>query len=257
MDAAGYYKENLQQINEAISIICRKHGMARDEEMDFAQHVHLQLIENDYGKLRAFKGASSLKTYLYTVISRIFIDTVRSKWHPSAEAKKMGAAAVALEKLVHRNQYAVHEACQILAANPATAIEESAAHAMLGKLKVRKPRLARVDDSEAHLQGFPDPAPDPEKRIAQKQLQQKKQTIIALVGDITRSLSGEDKLLIKLLFVSNRKISEVARLLGKEDRMLYKRTQAILRNMREAMADAGIREGDVREILDSMGECND
>ena len=257
MDAAEYYKDHLKQINEAISIICRKHGMAYDEEKDFAQHVHLQLIENDYKKLRSFKGSSSLKTYLYTVISRIFIDQVRAKWHPSTAAKRMGATAVELEKLVYRNQYAVYEACQILAGSPSTAIEENAAHAMLAKLQVRTPRLIRVDDPETHLPSFPDPAPNPEKRITQKQLQQKKQTIVALVGEITRSLPGEDKLLIKLLFISNRKISEIARLLGKEDRMLYKRTQAILRNMRAAMADAGIGEGDVREILDGMSECDD
>jgi len=254
MDAAGYYKDHLKQIDEVIGIICRKHGIAHEEEKDFAQHVHLQLIENDYKKLRAFKGSSSLKTYLHTVISRIFIDQVRSKWHPSAEAKRMGATAVELEKLVHRNQYAVTEACQILASNPSTAIDENTAHEMLGKLHLKKPRPTRIDDPEEHLLRFPDPAPDPEERIAHKRLQQKKQKIVAMIGEIALSLSGEDKLLIKLLFISNRKISEIARLLGKEDRLLYKRTQAILRKMKEAMADAGIGEGDVREILDGMGE---
>ena len=87
MDAVGYYTDHFKPINEAISIICRKYEMSRDEEKDFAQHVHLQLIENDYKILRAFKGNSCLKTYLHTVISRIFIDQVRVKWHPSAEAR--------------------------------------------------------------------------------------------------------------------------------------------------------------------------
>lgn len=257
MDAAGYYADHLKQINEAIGIICRKHGMTRDEEKDFAQHVHLQLIENDYKKLRAYKGSSSLKTYLHTVISRIFIDQVRVKWHPSAEAKRMGETAVKLEKLIYRNQYAVHEACQILAVNPSTAIDENAAYAMLGRLHLKTPRLIKIDDSEERLRSFPDPAPDPETRIAQKQLHQKKQEMIAIIGDIIPSLSGEDKLLIRLLFIDGHRISEIARLLGQEDRKLYKRTQSILQKMREAMADAGIAESDIREVLFLSDEYDD
>ncbi|MDH4161913.1 MAG: sigma-70 family RNA polymerase sigma factor [Nitrospirota bacterium] len=257
MDAVAFYIEHLKQINEAIRIICRRSGMGHDEEMDFAQHVHLQLIENDYRRLRAFKGSSSIKTYLHTVVSRIFIDSVRSKWHPSTEAQRMGAAAVELERLVHRQRYAVHEACQIMAANPVTVLEESAAYAILDKLQVRWTRPRPVDDPEAYLPNVPDQAPDPEKRASQQQVRKERQRIIALIGTISSSLSGEDKLLIKLLFIGDRKVSEIARLLGKSDRQLYKRIQTILRRLRDAMADAGIREDDVRNILDGMGEHDD
>ena len=257
MDAVAFYRDHLKQIDDAIKIICRKHGMTLDEEKEFTQHVHLQLIESDYRKLRAFKGSSSLKTYLYTVISRIFIDQVRSKWHPSAEAMRLGAAAVELERMVYRDQYTVHEACQILAVNPTTAITEDAAHDMLVKMTVRTRRLTLVGDPEEHLLNYPDPSPDPETLIARKQLMQKKQAVVDLVGEITQTLPGEDKLLIKLLFISNRKISEIARLLGKEVRILYRKVEAILGDMRKAMADAGTAEGDVGEVLEGMGECDD
>jgi RNA polymerase sigma factor (sigma-70 family) len=256
MDAAEFYANQLKQIDEAISIICRKHGMFGDEAKDFAQHVHLHLIEKDFRILRAYKGNSSLKTYLHTVISRIFIDQVRVKWHPSAEAKRIGETAVELEKLIYRNQYSVHEACQILAANPSTAIDENAAHDMLGRLHVKTQRLAKVDDSEERLLILPDPAPDPENRIAHKQFLGKKRQMIAIIGNIIPSLSSEDKLLIKLLFLSGHKISEIARLQGKDDRQLYKKTQAILQKMREAVADAGIMESDIREILAATGESD-
>jgi len=256
MDAATYYKDHLKQISEVISIICRKHAMRGDEEKDFAQQVHLQLIENDYKILRSYKGNSSLKTYLHTVISRIFIDQVRVKWHPSAEAKRIGETAVELEKLIYRNQYSVHEACQILAANPSTAIDENAAHDMLGRLHVRTPRLNKVDDSEKRLLILPDPAPDPETLIAHKQFLRKKQQMIAIIGNIIPSLSTEDKLLIKLLFLSGHRISEIARLLGKDDHQLYKRTKSILQKMREAVADAGLVESDIRESLAATGESD-
>ncbi len=257
MDAVRYYQDHLKEINEAISIICRKHGMSCDEEKDFAQHVHLQLVEDDYRKLRAYEGRSSLKTYLHTVISRIFIDQVRSKWHPSTEAKRMGATAVELEKLVYQHQYALHEACQILAGNPATVIDENAAHEMLTKLTVRRPRPAAVDDPDEYLPGVPDHAPDPEQLIINRQLQQKKQKMTVIIANIIGSLSDDDRLLVKLQFISGHRVSEISRLLGIDDRLLYRRTQTILRNMRKAMADAGIGEGDVWDMLGNPGESDD
>jgi RNA polymerase sigma factor (sigma-70 family) len=257
MNAAKFYREHLKLINEAIGIICRRHGITGDDAKDFAQHVHLQLIENDYKKLRAYKGTGVLKIYLSTVISRIFIDQVRSKWHPSAEATRIGPTAVHLEKLVYRHQYAVHEACQIMASNPATALDENAAHAILGRLHLKRPRPVMVNDPEEHLPRFPDPAPDPEAQLMQKQLQQKKQKINAQIGALVGSLSNEDLLLIKFYFVHGRKMSEIARMLGKPDGMLYKRTQTILRKMRESMLSAGVGQVDVQDVLREMSEFDD
>ena len=257
MDASAYYSDNIKLIDDAIRIICRKYSISGDEEKDFAQHVHLQLIENDYRKLRAFKGASSLKTYLYTVISRIFIEQVRVKWHPSTEAKRMGAAAVELEKLVYRNQHAVHEACQMLAANPATAIDEKEARCILDRLPKRSPRPTRIEDSEERLPTLPDPSLDPEMRLVQKQQHQKKQQLRAIIGTILSSLSEEDKLLIKLRFISGHKMSHIGRMLGKDDVQLYKRTQSVLGRMRASMAEAGIGEDEIRELLAIAGETDD
>jgi RNA polymerase sigma factor (sigma-70 family) len=257
MNAAEFYRENLKLINEAIGIICRRHGMTRDEEKDFAQHVHLQLIENDYKKLRAYKGTGNLKFYLCTVSSRIFIDQVRSRWNPSTEAKRIGTTAVQLEKLVYRHQYAVHEACQILAANPATALDENNAHAILGRLHFKSPRPTLVDDPEEHLPKFPDPAPDPEEFLMQKQLRQQKQKVMTLIGEVLGSLSREDVLLIKLYFISGRKISEIARLLGKPDSMLYKRSRAILQILRDSMTAAGVGRVEIQELLREMSELDE
>lgn len=253
MDAAAYYADHLREINEAIGIICRKHCLDRDAEDEFAQYVHLQLIEDDYRKIRSYKGSSSFKTYLYTVIGRIFIDQVRSKWHPSTEAERMGPVAVELEKLVFRHNYSVHEACNILSSNPQTTIDEQAARAVLDRLKVRRPTPSRADDSEDQLPRIPDPTPHPEKRLEQRQQSGRKREILSQMATALATLSDEDKLLIKLIFVSGHKIAEVARMLGRDERMLYRRTQTLLRDLRQAMLAAGIGEADAREALESPG----
>ena len=251
MDAAAYYADHLQEINEAISIVCRKHGIAYDEEKDFVQHVHLQLIEDDYRRIRAYRGSSSLRTFLHIVISRIFIDHVRTKWHPSTEALRLGPTAVELEKLVFRNNYTVHEACHVLASNPSTAIADNEANEILAKLRFRRPRPVRAEDSEEELPRFPDPAPDPEERVERKQLLRTKQVVLDQVGTTLRSFSDEDKLLIKLVFFSGHKIAEVARLLGRDERLTYRRTQTLLKTLRETMAAAGISESDARQALEA------
>lgn len=257
MDAAAYYADHLGEINEAISIICRKNGIAPAEEKDFSQHVHLQLIEDDYRKIRAYRGSSSFRTYLYTVISRILIDQVRTKWHPSTEAKRLGTTAVALEKLVYRNNYSVREACQVLSMDPSTAVTEQQAHDLLATVRARKPRPIRAEDSEEQLPRVPDPAPDPEGHLARKQQRRREREVVDLIGTVLQAFSSEDKLLMKLVFIGGHKISEVARLLKKDERLVYRRTRSLLRNAKEALAAAGIGEADVRDILEGTGAFDD
>jgi RNA polymerase sigma factor (sigma-70 family) len=251
MKAAEFYLSHLTEINSAVAIICRKYGLSGDEEMDFSQYAHLQLIEDDYKKIRAFKGSSGLKTYLYTVVSRVFIDRFRHKWYPSAEAKRLGTTAVHLERLVYQQQYAVHEACQILSANPATAIDEHDARSIIGKLR-RSPVVTVVTDSEEWLPHFPDMAPDPEERIVHKELQRKMQKIVEHVGKLIRTFPAEDQLLIKLYFVRDHAMSDIARMLGSHDRLLYRRVQVLLQKMRDALAAADVYHIDVQEVLHQM-----
>ena len=66
----------------------------------------LKLIDDDYQILRGFRERSSLRTYLSTVVERLFLDyRIRQwgKWRPSAQARRAGALAVRLEALLHRD----------------------------------------------------------------------------------------------------------------------------------------------------------
>src|ERR1019366_2147799 len=103
-----------------ISFVSARHHLPGVEADDFASHVKLRLIEDDYAILRKFQRRSSLRTYLTVVIQRMFLDyriSAWGKWRPSAEAKRAGAVAVQLEQLMGRDGYRFGEACELLETN--------------------------------------------------------------------------------------------------------------------------------------------
>ena len=60
-----------------VSFIGRRRRLAAHELEEFAAHVNLKLIEDDYAVFRKFEGRSSLRTYLTVVVQRCFSIGVR------------------------------------------------------------------------------------------------------------------------------------------------------------------------------------
>src|SRR5207302_4973448 len=108
---------NLGLIDRIAGFICRRNHVSSDEAEEFAAHVRLKLIENNYAVFQKFEGRSSLPTYLTTVIHRLFLQyrvQTWGKWRPSAEAKRLGDLAIVFERLITRDGYSLGEATQLL-----------------------------------------------------------------------------------------------------------------------------------------------
>ena len=87
----------LPLVDRVIAFVARRHHLATAEAEEFAAHVKLKLVENDYAVLRKFQGRSSMQSFLTTVISRLSLDLRNDewgKWRPSAEARRSGPVAV-------------------------------------------------------------------------------------------------------------------------------------------------------------------
>ena len=114
------FLSNLPVIDSAIRIVARRNHLSEDERDEFAGEVRLAFVERDYDILARFQGASSLRTYLVTVIARQFSDYRRrlwGKWRLSAEAKRRGVVAERLEVLLYRDHVTLGEAIEILQTN--------------------------------------------------------------------------------------------------------------------------------------------
>jgi DNA-directed RNA polymerase specialized sigma24 family protein len=93
------FLEQLAVIERVIGWVCSRHGLRGADAEDFASAVKTRLIENDYEVLGRFEGRSSLKTYLASVVNRLYLDFQVQrfgKWRPSAEARRLGTVALRL-----------------------------------------------------------------------------------------------------------------------------------------------------------------
>jgi len=90
---------SLPDIEQVSRFIARRQRLSASEAEDFLSEVNLGFIRSDYAVLASFAGRSSLRTYLTTVIQRLFLDYRRrlwGKWRPSAEALRRGSRALGL-----------------------------------------------------------------------------------------------------------------------------------------------------------------
>jgi len=77
----------LSLLDTVIRAVARARRLACGDFQDFAQTVHLKLLERRYDAFSRFRGDSSLRTYLTVVVTRILLEwrNARSgKWRPSA-----------------------------------------------------------------------------------------------------------------------------------------------------------------------------
>jgi RNA polymerase sigma factor (sigma-70 family) len=245
------FLSQLVVIERVISFVSSRHHLPGLDADDFASHVKLKLIEDDYGILRKFEGRSSIRTYLTVVIQRLFLDyriSAWGKWRPSAEAARAGAIAVLLEQLIGRDGYSFEEACELLETNHQVTASRSALAAIAGRLPVR---IRRKFESDAALAQMPSDQPPVDDVIAE----QERMATAARVGVALKSamsgLEPQDRLILALRFEDGRSIVEVARMLRLDQKALYRRLDRVMRALRGALHAEGVDSAVALEIFES------
>ena len=166
MKADDPYLSQLDVIDNVVRYVCRRYRLPTADAEDFAGTVRLKLIESDYAVLRKFQHRSSLRTFLVAVVHRMYADYRNhtwGKWRPSAEAKRMGALAVQLERLVTRDGLTFDQAAETLRTNH----HVDSSRADLEEIWRRLPnRVPRVFVSEEVLETVPSATPHGEDLIS-------------------------------------------------------------------------------------------
>ena len=110
-----------------------------------------RLIENDYEVFAKYQGRSTIKTYLTSVIQRIYLDFQVQrfgKWRPSAEARRLGTMALRLEQLPYRDGLSFDEACGVLRSDPSVRETRDELDALRLRLPLRPSRRIEGRDLE-------------------------------------------------------------------------------------------------------------
>ena len=241
------FESEFTLIEELIGVTGRRHRLGPDEAEDFYSYVMLKLIEDNYGRLRKFKGASSLRTYLTTVLQRLFLDfrcQKWGKWRPSARAKKLGEAAVLLETLVSRDGYRLQEAEEILRRNHGLRVSADELQRLVDECLVRPRRQFLGEDVLQNM-----PSPSPPNGSLQRERARFLQKLEAIVNDALRALGEESRLVLSMRFNEGLSVLQIARALHREPKKLYYRIHKSLMQLRAALEAAGIDRNEVLEVL--------
>ncbi len=252
-EARQLYLRELPTIDGIVRIACRRRGAGMDEE-DFASLVKLKLIEEDYAVIRKFSGRSSFRTYLTIVIQRFLLDQrVREwgRWRPSAEARRLGGPAVALERLLHRDGLTFEEACAVFARrSPRT--PRALLETLVGRLPVRRQRpvhsgAPKEGDLTLDASVVERPALQADReRIADRTAR--------MLEEAIAGLDAEDRLLLRLRFQEDLTVVSVARSVGAPRRQVHKRIRRLLDELRAALESRGLDRGTAWDLVEHGAE---
>jgi RNA polymerase sigma factor (sigma-70 family) len=250
MEPAEVFRANLALIGRAIERVVRRARLFDADAEDFASAVRLHLIEDDYAALRGFEGRCSLETYV-TIVAQRFLANERirawGRWHESAAAKRQGKLGVLLETLVRRDGRTVEAALPLLRdAEPSLTLAQ--AQAMLAELPERHSRPRAVDSAAVETQLVA--AEVAEDRVVSAGIRDESARASLVMRETLARLPLDERMLVRFRFESNLAISEIARVMGVEQRPLYRQLERVLRQLREALVQAGI---DARTAADLIG----
>lgn len=229
---------DLVLLGEVIRQVIRKGRLSPADAEDFSQGVQLKFLESGYEAFARFDGRSSLRTYLTTVVWRLLLDcrtAAYGKWRPSAAARRLGAEAVRLDRLINRDRVSVDEAIQIVSQAP----EASPVH-VLRRIADRLPRPRRpvvlADDVlQLVAREFPDPI-EARERAAKARLTQ-----VAL-GQAFKRLKPEERQLMSLRFRQSLTVREIADRLDLDAKRLYRTFDRLVVKLRRDMGAFGVTE---------------
>ncbi|WP_448874279.1 hypothetical protein [Desulfobulbus propionicus] len=223
-----------------------------------------KLAEEDWRRLRAFTGQSTLTTYIGALSLRLLEDFARIRFgrvKPPSWVQRLGGIWETLFRLLCLERYTPAEAMEILATRQAcsASVAEQAAFHLLGKIphcgSHRGEQVELTEDlaaGEAHDEGT-----QPERQWEREEREQCLTALGSIVfddhGDIVHttrlldmvlkadiSLEPRDRLLLKLCFRDGVAVAQAGRMLGWNRHQVHGRLRRLLQRLRRDLADAGL-----------------
>jgi RNA polymerase sigma factor (sigma-70 family) len=247
------YLTHQAAIERAIATVARRYRLSTQDAAELAGEVRLRLLEGDCKVLRQFKGESGIHTFLAVVVGRILLDqrtATWGRWRPSKAAQRMGTMAIRMERLIAREGLSVDHACETLRINHRLAEPRGQLEALAARLPSRAPRRM-VGDGE--LAAWRTETPSPEEAL----LRAHASRALTILQHALAALSPGDRLLIRLRFLDQKPVSEIARLCGLEPKPLYRKFEALLRRLRGELRQAGLESGEVLPWLGQLEQRPD
>ncbi|MGD9904690.1 MAG: sigma-70 family RNA polymerase sigma factor [Vicinamibacterales bacterium] len=245
MPPSDLYSAYASTIEAALAQACRANRLAHDAADEFRSWARLRLLDNDQAVLRKFEGRSTLRTFLITVVQRLYLDWRNAewgKWRPSAEARRLGVVAVELERMVTRDRLTYDEAAQTLAARGVATVAESDA---TWRRLPRRPSRRRVD--EALLAAVPGSSRASDG-VDADEAGAAAATIARALTQAMQALPADDQVLLQLRYWGSQPVSRIAAMTGEDQKLLYRRFDRIAAHLRRTLEAQGVDVAGVNEV---------
>jgi RNA polymerase sigma factor for flagellar operon FliA len=240
----------LPTIERVVAFVASRHHLRSAEAADFASHVTMKLVENDYAILRKFEGRSSLRTYLTVVIQRLFLDysvAKWGKWRPSAQAKRAGELGIMLERFLVRDGYSLDEAYEALLTNHRMHLDRREVERIAGLLPTRS---RRQFESDAALVDRADGRPGADALADHNERTALAQRVSVALKRLIAAADPQDRLILVLRYVDGCSVADIASTLSLDQKRLYRRLEQLLRDLREGLESEGIAADEALSIFD-------
>ncbi|HEX6095692.1 MAG TPA: sigma-70 family RNA polymerase sigma factor [Thermoanaerobaculia bacterium] len=250
MNPETIYLQQLESIERIAAFVARRKHLNADETEEFTQVVRVKLFEDDYAIIRKFEGRSRITTYLTTVILHLCNQwrvEMWGKWRPSAEARRLGDKAINLERLITRDGFTFAEAVKTLTTRSGGVYTVAELEALYVCLPLRNPRPVLVSDDDAPEVAAPDA--DTGHRAESRDRECSARRCAAALDDALARYGPEDRLILQLRFWDAKKVPDIARIVGIDQKKIYKRLDKLFRELRVALEKAGVHQSDVEQWL--------
>lgn len=249
------FVSSIPDIARVTRFIARRHRLSQAEAEDFSGEVNLAIIRGNYAVLAAFQGRSSLRTYLTTVIQRMFLDYRRrlwGKWRPSAEAKRRGPLALRLEMLLYRDGLSFDEAVETLRANFACAESREALTELAHLIPRRTDRRAIIEGADDIATAPADAVAGPEAQFEGAHTSARAQCVIS---GVMERLPAHDRIVLRLRFEDDISVADIARRLSLDQKKLYRHIEELLAAFRKSLSEQGLGWPEVLRMIE-RGQCH-
>jgi RNA polymerase sigma factor (sigma-70 family) len=237
-------------ILQKIEAVCKRNFSAENDRNEAYIFVLDSLKDNNFKRLRAYKGKSKLSTYLHTLINSLVVDFRRKRYGrrriPAAVAK-LGRWAEAVYRLVCWQRFSFDDAYDFLQIDGQ--FEGSYNQFMQAIEPIRNapcrenPGFKSIDDSRHGPQkDVPDTGLNPLDLLVQKFDRERRIKALKVIRETTRKLPEKDQLLVRLVFGSGHSPQAAAKVIQVSTSAARRRLKGLLMKYRKRLLAAGIRE---------------
>lgn len=241
---------NLALIERALGFAARRHRLDPYDAEELAAIVKLKLVENDYAILRAYEARSAFATFISVVVQRMALDYrihAWGKWHPSAEAKRLGALAVELEQLLRRDGRTLDAALTILGSKH-DGVTSASLQSLAERLPDRAPRHHDVAVEKAASIAVAQPA-EVEEPVMAKERRGASERLSSIMSALLEEIPDDERLILQLRFEGGMSVAQISRVLGLDQKLTYRRIERRMREIKEELKRSGIASSDVYDLI--------